>query len=257
MPACLPAATAKVLNLGAGGAGGAGEQAVVRHLLRSLVDDLGQHGKPRLALVMRIEEEADRFIGFENGRSHLAHVLDGLLAHLGEQLVFRIAGLVVVQHKAALLDHIEGIAFERPLEALALGNQPGDEVIEEQDRVEDDERRNDLILLIRQGIARRRSQADDDRHLEDGQLPHPLLVGEPKKQQDDSKHDQGAQADLGGKQPVEVMKEHVLKVHDPHGVGTPLARCAIPFAVSKSAPGVRNRKFACCHCDLLPTGATY
>ena len=48
-----------------------------------------------------------------------------------------------------------------------------------------------------------------------------------------------------------------MKVHGPHGVGTPLARCAIPFVVSKSAPGVRNRKFACCHCDLLPTGATY
>jgi hypothetical protein len=257
MPACLSAclpATAKVLNLGAGGAG---EQAVVRHLLRSLVEDLGQHEKPRLALVMGIEEEADRSISFENGRSHLAHVLDGLLAHLEEELVLRIAGLVVVQQEAALLDHIEGIAFERPFEALALGSQPGDEAIEEQDRVEDDERRNDLILLIGQGIARRRSQADDDRHLEDGQLLHPLLAGEPKIQQDDGEHDQGAQADLGGKRLVEVMKEHVLKVHGPHGVGTPLARCAIPFAVSKSAPGVRNRKFACCHCDLLPTGATY
>jgi len=113
---------------------------------------------------MRIEEEADRSTSFENGRSHLAHVLDGLLAHLGEELVLRMAGLVVVQHETALLDHIEGIAFERPLEALALGNQPSDEAIEEQDRVEDDERLNDLILLIGQGIARRRSQADDDRH---------------------------------------------------------------------------------------------
>ena len=78
---------------------GAGIQAFVIHVLASLTKDLGQHGQARLDLVVSVEEKADRTVGLEDCRSHLAHMLDGLLAHLGEELVLRITRLGVVQHE--------------------------------------------------------------------------------------------------------------------------------------------------------------